>query len=53
MTARTDSRVDTDDLESRVKAMYEEVALAPHHEFHFETADRWPSDSATRPATCT
>ena len=37
MTARTDRRVDTDDLESRVKAMYEEVALAPDHEFHFET----------------
>ena len=37
MTARTDHRVDTDDLESRVKAMYEEVALSPHHEFHFET----------------
>jgi SAM-dependent methyltransferase len=37
MTAQTDRRVDTDDLESRVKAMYEEVALAPDHEFHFET----------------
>jgi arsenite methyltransferase len=37
MTARTDRRVDTDDLESRVKAMYEEVALAPDNEFHFET----------------
>jgi tRNA A58 N-methylase Trm61 len=37
MTARTERRVDTVDLESRVKAMYEEVALAPHHDFHFET----------------
>jgi SAM-dependent methyltransferase len=37
MTAATDRRVDTVDLESRVKAMYEEVALAPQHEFHFET----------------
>ncbi|HWJ68147.1 MAG TPA: methyltransferase domain-containing protein [Nocardioides sp.] len=37
MTARIVPQVDTDDLESRVKAMYEEVARTPHHEFHFET----------------
>ncbi|MBF4770449.1 methyltransferase domain-containing protein [Nocardioides agariphilus] len=37
MTARIDRGVDTDELESRVKAMYEEVALAPDHDFHFET----------------
>jgi SAM-dependent methyltransferase len=30
-------RLDTTDLEARVKAMYEEVALRPEQEFHFET----------------
>ncbi|MQA05238.1 MAG: methyltransferase domain-containing protein [Streptosporangiales bacterium] len=30
-------RLDTADLESRVKSMYEEVALEPGREFHFET----------------
>jgi SAM-dependent methyltransferase len=30
-------RFDTDDLEARVKSMYELVALAPDQEFHFET----------------
>jgi protein-L-isoaspartate O-methyltransferase len=30
-------RLDTTDLEAQVKAMYEEVALAPEREFHFET----------------
>ena len=29
-------RLDTADLEDRVKHMYEEVALEPDHEFHFE-----------------
>ena len=29
--------LDTADLESRVKAMYEQVATDPGHEFHFET----------------
>lgn len=37
MTAQTTRRLDTSDLESRVKAMYEEVALTPDREFHFET----------------
>jgi arsenite methyltransferase len=30
-------RLDTTDLEARVRAMYEEVALDPHGDFHFET----------------
>jgi SAM-dependent methyltransferase len=30
-------QLDTSDLEARVKRMYEEVALEPGHEFHFET----------------
>ena len=30
-------RLDTAELEQRVKDMYEEVALEPGHEFHFET----------------
>jgi arsenite methyltransferase len=30
-------RLDTVDLESRVKSMYEQVALDPHQDFHFET----------------
>jgi arsenite methyltransferase len=30
-------RLDTADLESRVKAMYEQVAVDPGQEFHFET----------------
>jgi SAM-dependent methyltransferase len=29
--------LDTTDLEQRVKQMYQEVALLPEHEFHFET----------------
>jgi arsenite methyltransferase len=33
----TTSRLDTAELEQRVKRMYEEVALEPDHEFHFET----------------
>ncbi len=33
-TART---LDTAELEERVKHMYQEVALEPQHEFHFET----------------
>jgi len=33
-TART---LDTMELEQRVKQMYQEVALEPQHEFHFET----------------
>jgi ubiquinone/menaquinone biosynthesis C-methylase UbiE len=42
--------LDTGELEARVKRMYEEVALEPEHEFHFETgralAERlgYPSD---------
>src|SRR5689334_10244493 len=30
-------RLDTTELEQRVQRMYEEVALEPEHEFHFET----------------
>src|SRR5258708_36092336 len=30
-------QLDTTDLESRVKSMYEQVALDPHQDFHFET----------------
>jgi arsenite methyltransferase len=30
-------RLDTSELEDRVKRMYKEVALEPEHEFHFET----------------
>ena len=37
MSSTTTRQLDTSDLEARVKAMYEEVALAPEHEFHFET----------------
>lgn len=33
----TQSRLDTADLTARVKGMYQEVALHPEHEFHFET----------------
>lgn len=36
MTATT-SQLDRTELEQRVKRMYEEVALEPGHEFHFET----------------
>lgn len=37
MTSSTMRRLDTAELETRVKAMYEQVALAPDMEFHFET----------------
>src|ERR1700758_2830547 len=30
-------QLDTSELEERIKRMYEEVALDPEHEFHFET----------------
>jgi arsenite methyltransferase len=30
-------QLDTTDLEARVKSMYEQVALDPHQDFHFET----------------
>ncbi|MFI4985023.1 MAG: methyltransferase domain-containing protein [Solirubrobacterales bacterium] len=33
----TEFRLDTTELEQRVKRMYEEVALESDHEFHFET----------------
>ena len=36
MTTET-SQLDKSELEQRVKRMYEEVALEPKHEFHFET----------------
>jgi ubiquinone/menaquinone biosynthesis C-methylase UbiE len=37
MTTQTTTRLDTQELEERVKRMYEEVALEPEREFHFET----------------
>jgi arsenite methyltransferase len=40
MTARmtaTERQLDTADLTERVKGMYQEVALHPDHDFHFET----------------
>lgn len=37
MATRPTPQLDTFDLEARVKAMYEEVALAPGGAFHFET----------------
>ena len=37
MTETTTQRLDTRELEDRVKQMYEEVALEPEREFHFET----------------
>ena len=33
----TTRQLDTTELEDRVKHMYQEVALEPDHEFHFET----------------
>src|SRR6266536_3342697 len=30
-------QLDTNELQQRVKTMYQEVALEPEHEFHFET----------------
>ena len=36
MTTET-RQLDREELEQRVKGMYEEVALEPEHEFHFET----------------
>ena len=53
-TPATTSRLDTTELEQRVKTMYEEVALEPEHEFHFETgralAERlgYPADQLDR-----
>jgi SAM-dependent methyltransferase len=35
--ATTESQLDTADLTERVKGMYQEVALHPDHDFHFET----------------
>jgi SAM-dependent methyltransferase len=37
VTTHATRRLNTTDLESRVKAMYEKVALTPEREFHFET----------------
>jgi SAM-dependent methyltransferase len=54
MTPATTSRLDTAELEQRVKTMYEEVALEPEREFHFETgrplAERlgYPADELDR-----
>jgi arsenite methyltransferase len=50
----TTRQLDTTELEERVKRMYEEVALEPAHEFHFETgralADRlgYPAEDLDR-----
>jgi hypothetical protein len=47
-------QLDTTELEERVKRMYQEVALEPEHEFHFETgralAERlgYPSEDLDR-----
>lgn len=43
----TESQLDTADLTERVKEMYQEVALHPEHEFHFETG-RQPGAEALR-----
>lgn len=40
MTVEGTHQLDTRDLETRVKAMYEEVALTPDRKFHFETGRR-------------
>jgi arsenite methyltransferase len=37
MTTRIGRALNTEDLQARVKAMYEQVALEPDREFHFET----------------
>ena len=37
MSTSTTRQLDTTELEQRVKRMYEEVALEPEREFHFET----------------
>lgn len=37
MTSSTTRRLDTIELESRVKAVYEQVAIEPDRDFHFET----------------
>jgi len=42
-------QLDTADLTARVKGMYEEVALHPEHEFHFETG-RPPAEHLGYPA---
>jgi arsenite methyltransferase len=39
-------QLDTTELEQRVKRMYEEVALEPEGEFHFETG-RAPAERRT------
>ena len=50
----TERQLDTDDLTERVKGMYQEVALHPEHDFHFETgrplAERlgYPADDLDR-----
>jgi SAM-dependent methyltransferase len=50
----TQRQLDTADLTERVKGMYQEVALHPEHEFHFETgrplAERlgYPADDLDR-----
>ena len=37
MTTNALRRLDTSDLEARIKVMYEQVAREPVREFHFET----------------
>jgi hypothetical protein len=41
----TESQLDASELEQRAKSMYEEVALEPDREFHFET---WQENTAYR-----
>jgi hypothetical protein len=49
----TTKQLDTGELEERVKRMYEEVALEPERDFHFETgrplAERESATSSTWP----
>ena len=50
----TPQQLDTTELEQRVQSMYQEVALEPEREFHFETgralAERlgYPADELDR-----
>ena len=46
-------RLDTTDLEARVKSMYEQVATEPHQGFHFETGRGLRNGSATPLPTST
>ena len=49
----TPQQLDTTELEQRVKSMYQEVALEPEREFHFETGRPWRSGSDIPPRSST